>query len=89
MTKPLPYPPPWQDTVTLAAHLSVSPDTVENWVAAGTLPPPRQRGGKRMWKWAEVDAWMSDGAENSLPNDARGARDAVKREREADRGARH
>ena len=55
MTKPLPYPPPWQDSVTLAAHISVSVSTLENWVAAGILPPPRKRGGKLMWKWSEVD----------------------------------
>ena len=33
MTKHLPYPPPWQDSVTLAAHISVSVSTLENWVA--------------------------------------------------------
>ena len=29
MTKHLPYPPPWQDSVTLAAHISVSVSTLE------------------------------------------------------------
>jgi hypothetical protein len=80
----LPYPPPWQDTVTLARHISVSPSTVENWVAAGILPPPRKRGGKLMWKWSEVDARLSEG-DNGLANDVTGIRDAVRREREADR----
>jgi predicted site-specific integrase-resolvase len=55
MTKALPYPPPWQDSVTLAAHISVSVSTLENWVTAGIIPPPRKRGGKLMWKWDEVD----------------------------------
>jgi hypothetical protein len=50
MTKHLPYPPPWQDSVTLAAHISVSVSTLENWVASGILPPPRKRGGKLMWQ---------------------------------------
>jgi predicted site-specific integrase-resolvase len=54
MIKALPYPPPWQDSVTLAAHISVSVSTLENWVAAGIIPPPRKRGGKLMWKWSEV-----------------------------------
>jgi ribosomal protein RSM22 (predicted rRNA methylase) len=58
----LPYPPPWQDIATLCAHICVSPNTVDNWVAAGILPPPRKRGGKLMWKWAEVDAKLSEGA---------------------------
>jgi predicted site-specific integrase-resolvase len=55
MTKILPYPPPWQDKETLAAHLSVSANTVENWSAQGKLPAPRKIGGKVMWKWSEVD----------------------------------
>jgi hypothetical protein len=61
MTKPLPYPPPWQDKETLAAHLSVSSNTVENWAAQGILPPPRKRGGKIMWKWSEVDERLTLG----------------------------
>lgn len=64
----LPYPPPWQDTVTLAAHLSVSTRTIDNWVAQGILPPPRSRGGKRLWKWSEVDERLSmrDGSPETL-----------------------
>ena len=57
----LPYPPPWQDTPTLARHLSVSQTTVENWVAQRILPPPRKRGGKNMWKWSEVDERLTVG----------------------------
>jgi predicted DNA-binding transcriptional regulator AlpA len=86
MTKALPYPPPWQDTVTLAQHISVSAATVENWVSAGILPPPRRRGGKLMWKWSEVDAWLSGGKDADRPGSVT---DAVKREREADRHAGH
>jgi hypothetical protein len=81
MTKALPYPPPWQDSVTLAAHISVSVSTLENWVAAGILPPPRKRGGKLMWKWAEVDKQLSEG-DNGTLNDATRIRDAVRAERE-------
>jgi predicted DNA-binding transcriptional regulator AlpA len=86
MIKPLSYPPPWQDTMTLAQHICVSPSTIENWVAAGILPPPRKRGGKLMWKWSEVDTCLSEG-NNSSENEATGIRDAVRREREADRAA--
>jgi hypothetical protein len=86
MTKHLPYPPPWQDSVTLAAHISVSVSTLENWVASGILPPPRKRGGKLMWKWSEVDTCLSEGNNGSV-GEAMGMRDAVKREREADRAA--
>lgn len=54
----LPYPPPWMDSPTLAAHICVSAATVDNWVRQGILPPPRKRGGKLMWKWAEVDRYL-------------------------------
>lgn len=86
MRMTLSYPPPWQDTMTLARHICVSPSTIENWVAAGILPPPRKRGGKLMWKWSEVDAWLSEG-NNGTVGEATEIRDAVRREREADRAA--
>jgi hypothetical protein len=57
----LPYPPPWQDASTLCAHLCISEGTLDNWVRTGELPPPRQKGGKRMWKWAEVEQYMDGG----------------------------
>jgi predicted DNA-binding transcriptional regulator AlpA len=88
MTKPLSYPPPWQDTMTLAQHICVSASTIENWVASGILPPPRKRGGKLMWKWSEVDTWLTEG-NNGAVGEATGIRDAVRREREADRAARY
>ena len=52
--KGLAYPPPYQDIGTLAAHLCVSENTVDNWVKLGQLPPPRRIGGKRLWSWAKV-----------------------------------
>jgi hypothetical protein len=86
MTKVLPYPPPWQDTMTLAQHICVSPSTIENWVAAGILPPPRKRGGKLMWRWSEVDTRLAEGNNNTV-DEAAGMRDAVRRERDADGAA--
>lgn len=59
------YPPPWQDMSTLCEHICVSPRTVETWVKDGTLPPGRKRGGKLMWKWDEVDAWLTRGKEDA------------------------
>lgn len=53
--------PPWQDKQALARHISVSENTIDNWVAQGILPPPRKRGGKLMWKWSEVDEWLTVG----------------------------
>ena len=51
----LSYPPPWMDISTLCAHICVSAPTVDAWVRQGLLPPPRLVGGKRMWKWKDVD----------------------------------
>lgn len=53
--------PPWQDTATLAGNLSISESTVERYAEQGIIPPPRKRGGKNFWKWAEVDEWMTNG----------------------------
>jgi len=39
--------------------------SVDNWVSQGILPPPRKRGGKLMWKWEEVDAWLANGGSGS------------------------
>jgi hypothetical protein len=64
----LPYPPPWQDIVTLAQHLCCSTNTIENWVGQGILPAPRKRGGKLMWKWDEVDRKLTVGAEGASPD---------------------
>lgn len=81
--------PPWQDTATLAYNLSIHPNTVDNWVKSGDLPPPRRRGGKLMWKWSEVDAWMTDGGPDTPGTRSGSITDGVRSEREADRRAGH
>lgn len=75
------YPPPWMDRITLAEHISCSDRTVDNWVAQRILPPPRQRGGKPMWKWSEVDEWLTLGGPDERPagDKAREIRDATRR----------
>jgi len=55
------------DIVTLCDHICVSQNTVDNWVAAGILPPPRKRGGKLMWRWREVDERLALGQSASEP----------------------
>jgi predicted DNA-binding transcriptional regulator AlpA len=67
MTRQLPYPPPWMDINTLAAHLCVSTNTIEKWSKDGTIPPPRRPGRKLMWKWAEVDDWLTVGKDTPDP----------------------
>lgn len=68
MKRDLAYPPPWQDKATLAAHLSISTDTVETWAATGIIPAGRMRGGKLMWKWKEVDDKLTLGEPGGNPD---------------------
>lgn len=77
-TSKLAYPPPWQDVSTLCAHLCISEGTVDNWVRQGILPPARLRGGKRMWKWSEVDAMLDHGPNETTDADAERIRNATK-----------
>ena len=53
------YPPPYQDMATLCEHLSLSARTIEDWVKTGKLPRPIDTGGKRLWKWKDVEAAMA------------------------------
>jgi hypothetical protein len=78
--------PPWQDLATLCAHICATPHTVNAWVVQGTLPPPRMRGGKQMWKWSEVDEYLTRGREAVAPDaDAQRIRENVKRAQAEDR----
>jgi hypothetical protein len=61
--------PPWQDMATLCRHISCSPSTVEKWVAEGILPPPRKRGGESLWKWSEVDDYLTHGSQQAADID--------------------
>lgn len=79
-TSRLPYPPPWMDMATLCAHTCLAPTTVDNWVSRGILPPPRKRGGKLMWKWAEVDQKLTLGdAGNGPESEAERIRNGTRR----------
>ena len=61
--------PPWQDMATLCRHISCSASTVDNWVAEGILPPPRKRGAELMWKWSEVDDYLTHGGRQAADID--------------------
>ena len=78
--------PPWQDMTTLCKHISCSPTTVDNWVAQGILPPPRKRGDELMWKWSEVDDYLTHGGKQGADLDRirrrRGALSKKPRKRE-------
>lgn len=66
--RPLNYPPPWMDIATLCAHVCLSPNGVDAWVAQGILPPPVKRGGKLMWEWKEVDEKLRNGGAGKSPD---------------------
>ena len=53
-------PEKWENLEDIAAHLSVSEDTVRTWVKEGKLP--FYRAGKRYkFKISEVDEWVRQG----------------------------
>lgn len=55
----LPYPPPFQDLATLAEHICAAESTIENWVKMGNFPKPRLQGGKRLWRWKDVERHLA------------------------------
>ena len=53
-------PEKWVNLEDIAAHLSLSEDTVRTWVKEGKLP--FYRAGKRYkFKISEVDEWVREG----------------------------
>jgi len=59
----LPYPPPFQDLATLAEHICASERAIENWVKMGQFPPPKLQGGKRLWRWKDVERHLAEPAD--------------------------
>jgi len=53
--------PPWQDLTTLARNICAGKTTIELWVKQGRFPKPRKQGGKRMWRWEDVDRYLAGG----------------------------
>lgn len=77
--------PPWQDMPTLCGNICATPNTVDSWVKEGLLPQPRRVKGKQMWKWAEVDAYLSaGGSQSGDPEAERIKNDTRKAEAHAD-----
>ena len=57
------------DRETGAAELRISPETWDEWVGAGLIPPPNTRGiagTTPRWRWADVDARLAGKGENGL-----------------------
>lgn len=86
--------PEWVDTARLCFEVCISEATVDAWVKQGILPPPVYRGGKRLWRWREVDAHLAGTAPTGAPSpheQAENIRDAARKALEARRkdSARH
>jgi hypothetical protein len=82
MSNRLPYPPPFQDLATLAEHICASERAIENWVKMGQFPAPRMQGGKRLWRWKDIERHLAadaDAAPTAPADHAERIRDATKK----------
>lgn len=55
--------PAYLDIGRLCLELCVSEHTVDAWIKRGILPYPKIKGGKRLWKWSEVERYLDEGDE--------------------------
>lgn len=53
-------PEKWINLEDVATHLSVSKDTIRNWIKKGTIPFYRV-GKQYKFQISEVDAWVKSG----------------------------
>lgn len=84
MADRLPYPPPFQDLRTLAEHVCASERAIENWVKMGMFPSPKMQGGKRLWRWKDVEKHLaadSAAAPTAPVDQAERIRDATRKAR--------
>lgn len=51
---------PWVNLEDVATHLSVSKDTIRNWIRGGLLPAYKV-GKMYKFKLSEVDQWVREG----------------------------
>lgn len=72
--------PPYQDISHLSANLCLSARTVEMWVKQGLLPPPKNKGGKRLWKWTEVEQYLDGPEGHGLNQEIEDIRNETKRQ---------
>ncbi len=80
MTNRAPSVPPYQDISHLTQNLCISEPTVNAWVKQGILPPPRNKGGKRLWKWTEVERYLDGQEGGGLNQEMEDIRNETKRQ---------
>jgi predicted DNA-binding transcriptional regulator AlpA len=73
--------PTYVDMRRLCEHLCITERTVDAHVRTGELPPPYRLGGKRLWKWSEVERYIRKGISDqpSADPEAERIRDATRR----------
>jgi predicted DNA-binding transcriptional regulator AlpA len=79
-TMTLPYPPPFMDLAALAQHICCGESTIEVWVKQGAFPAPVKQGGKRLWRWKDVERHLAraDDLAPSLDDQAVRIREATR-----------
>lgn len=60
--------PAYVDVARLCRELCICERTAEAWVRQSILPAPKLRGGKRLWKWMEVERYLDDGGPSVSPS---------------------
>lgn len=55
--------PAWVDRARLMKETCRSDEGINALVRDGLIPPGKMRGGKLMWKWEKVDAWLEHGGD--------------------------
>ncbi len=76
--------PAWVDRRRLMRETCRSDEGIDAWIRSGVIPPGKMRGGKLLWKWETVDAWLEHGGD---PAQTRQDNDPVVAAREAMRNA--
>jgi excisionase family DNA binding protein len=72
----MPQPEPWVSVDEIAAHLTVSKDTVYRWIADRGMPSAKV-GGRWKFRVSKVDQWVESGqaADREVPSDDAGGAD--------------
>ena len=73
-----PYPPAWLDLATLSEWICSGESTIEKWVKEGKFPEPVMQGGKRLWRWKEVEKHLARGPDLQAQSDVERIREATR-----------
>ncbi len=63
--------PPFMDLQTLSRHVCLSDTTIEAHVKLGIFPAPKMQGGKRLWRWKDVERHLGKSDDGVSSTDIR------------------